>query len=79
VVPGVVFTVLAKALEFKSLSFTPASYGWVSGILWTIAVMVFVVGYVGLINCARFRRFRGWSAIAVGVTTLSLIGTHLPG
>jgi hypothetical protein len=77
VVPGVVFTVLTKALEFNSLSFTPTSYGWVSGILWTIAVMVFVVGYVGLINCARFRSFRGWSAIAVGVTTLSLIGAIL--
>jgi hypothetical protein len=74
VVPGIVFSVLAKALEFNSLSFSPTSYGWVSGILWTSAVIIFVVGYVGLINCARVRRFHGWSAIAVAVTTLSLIG-----
>src|SRR5260370_24739450 len=37
-------------------------------------MIVFVVGYVGLINCARFRGFRGWAAVAVIVTTLSLIG-----
>jgi hypothetical protein len=61
VLPSVVFTVLAKVLDFNSLSFAPTSYGWVSGILWTIAVIVFIVGYVGLINCARVRRFRGWS------------------
>src|SRR5438128_7423567 len=77
VVPGVVFTVLEKTLEFNSLSFTPGLYGWVSGILSTIAVIVLVVGYVGLINCARSRRFRGWSAIAVAVTTLSFIGAIL--
>jgi hypothetical protein len=74
VLPSAVFTVLAKVLEFSSLSFTPQSYGWVSGLLWTITVIVFGIGYVGLINCARIRRFRGWSAIAVVVTTLSLIG-----
>jgi hypothetical protein len=74
VVPGIVYSVLAKVIELNSLSLTSTSYGWVSGMLWTIAVIVFVIGYVGLINCARVRRFRGWSAVAVTVTTLSLIG-----
>jgi hypothetical protein len=45
VLPSAVFTVLVKVLDFNSLSFSPTSYGWVSGILWTITVMVFVVGY----------------------------------
>jgi hypothetical protein len=75
VVPGIVFSVLGKAIEFTSLSFTPTSFGVVSGILATFALIVFVIGYVGLINCARFRGFRGWAAVAVIVTTLSLIGT----
>ncbi len=73
VVPGVVFSIIEKVIEFRSLSFTPIQNGWVSGILWTIVVIVFVVGYVGLINCARYRGFRGWSAVAVTVTTLSLV------
>lgn len=72
-VPGAVFAGLAKVLEFNSLSFSPTTFGWVSGILWTITMIVFVVGYVGLIKCARIRRFRGWSAVAVTVASLSLV------
>ena len=32
----------------------------------------YLTGTVGLINCARVRRFRGWSAVAVTVASLSL-------
>jgi hypothetical protein len=73
VVPGIVFSVLGTALELTSLSFTPTSYRWAIGALWIIAMIVFIVGYVGLINCARTRAFRGWSSVAVGVTSLSLL------
>jgi hypothetical protein len=73
VLPSAVFTVLVKVLDFNSLSFNPISYGWVSGILWTITVIVFVVGYVGLINCARIRSFRGWSGVAVTLTTIGAV------
>ena len=72
-VPSAIFSALVKVLEFNSLSFNPTTYGWVAGILWTITLIAFGFGYVGLINCARVRRFRGWSAVAVTVASLSLV------
>jgi len=36
-----------KILELNSLSFIPIFYGWLSGILWTITLIIFGIVYVG--------------------------------
>jgi hypothetical protein len=41
---------------------------------WALDIAVAVFGYVALINCARHYKWTGWSFIAVGVATLSLLG-----
>jgi hypothetical protein len=73
VVPGIFISALTKSLELSSLSIGDRAYDLASKALQIVALIIFVIGYAGLINCARVRRFRGWSAIAVGVATLSFI------
>jgi hypothetical protein len=70
VVPGICINLIVFAF-LATLSWD-ARFRLLGDLLDVVAIGIFFIGYVGLINCVRYRRrWRGWGSVAVAVTTLT--------
>jgi hypothetical protein len=70
VIPSAIFGGVAIAIDENSLSdWAPMA----AALLLALGLPVHVVGYVGLFNCARHQKWRGWASTAVVFATLGIL------
>jgi hypothetical protein len=70
--PNFVVGLIFITMEWNSLALGDWD-GLIAAVVFLIWVPVAVVGYVGLFNCARRLRFRGWAAVAVVLAVFALV------
>jgi hypothetical protein len=71
--PALVLNVIALAIAGTSLSWDDWSLALAYDLWCAVTIGVMALSYVGLINCARRERWRGWAITAVIFATIAIV------